>query len=113
MVTKQIASAGRNHRAGGLGWWIAGWIGLTCGILLIVAILVASRTDLPLAAAVKQQQPVVGSALTVMGLVYDGTRYMNVPIQIVAPNAGRGYTVTALVYDGTAYRAVPVRVSRH
>lgn len=123
MSIKQSTSAGRNQRASGLGWRMAGWIGLASGILLIMAVLVASQiagpvagfglsqpVHAPLTLAAKEEQPAIGSALTVMGLVYDGTRYRNVPIQVGAPEAGRGYTVTALVYDGTTYRSAPVQV---
>jgi hypothetical protein len=110
MTTKRIVSA-------------PGSIGLAFGILLIVAVLVASRiagpvagfglsqpAHAPLTLGAKDEQPVIGRALTVMGLVYDGARYRNVPVQVAASAAGRGYTVTALVYDGTTYRTAPVRV---
>src|SRR5436190_23411973 len=114
MSIKQSTSAGRNQRASGLGWRMAGWIGLASGILLIMAVLVVSQIAGPLASfglsqpvhapltlAAKEEQPVVGRALSVMGLVYDGTRYRSVPVQVESPEARRGYTVTALVYDGT------------
>ena len=56
------------------------------------------------------EQPIVGRAITVTGLVFDGTRYVNAPIAVGAPRAGQGYAVTALVFDGTTYRSAPVQV---
>jgi hypothetical protein len=117
MITEQATLTGRNQRsseASGLRWRMAGWIGLAAGILLIAAVLVASRIAGPLAsfgvAQSKAEPPTVGRSVTVTGLVYDGTRYTNAPIAVGAPKVGRGYAVTGLVYDGTSYRAVPVQV---
>ena len=57
-------------------------------------------------------QPVVGRAITVTGLVFDGTRYVNAPITIGAtmeqPVVGRAITVTGLVFDGTRYVNAPI-----
>src|SRR5688572_12872987 len=117
MITEQTTLTARNQRtggAGGLKWRVAGRIGLASGILLIAAVLVASRIAGPLSsfgvAQSKEEPPTVGRSVTVTGLVYDGTRYTNAPIAVGAPKVGRGYAVTALVYDGTAYRAAPVQV---
>jgi hypothetical protein len=89
-----------------VGGWIVGFA--------LVALLVAGWMTTPAPAQqAAASQPVVGRAITVTGLVFDGTRYVNMPISVGAPRAGQGYAVTALVYDGTTYRSAPVQVGGH
>lgn len=45
-----------------------------------------------------------------MGIVFDGSRYVNAPITVGALHGGESYAVTALVYNGTTYRSAPVQV---
>ena len=107
MTTQQIehAMVGGRRTVGG---WILGFALVALVTLLVAGWLTASAPVQPMVA-----QPVVGRAITVMGLVFDGTRYISAPIAVGAPRAGQGYAVTALVFDGTTYRSAPVRVGGH
>ena len=101
---EQTAVGGRRMVAG----WMMGLALVALVTLLIAGWLTVSAPAQPMAA-----QPVVGRAITVTGLVFDGTRYVNAPIAVGAPRTGQGYAVTALVYDGTTYRSAPVQVGGH
>jgi hypothetical protein len=84
---------------------VDGWL-IRFALVALVTLLVAGWLTMPVPAqTAAASQPVVGGAITVTGLVFDGTRYVNAPIAIGAPRAGHGYAVTALVYDGTTYRS--------
>ena len=79
-------------------------------LMALLTLLVAGWLTVPAPAQPMAAQPVVGRAITVTGLVFDGTRYVHAPIAVGAPRVGRGYAVSALVYDGTTYRSAPVQV---
>ncbi|HEU5100839.1 MAG TPA: hypothetical protein VFU22_17540, partial [Roseiflexaceae bacterium] len=74
-------------------------------IFALLAILAAARLNLPALPAPVAVQPVVGQAMTVTGLVFDGTTYRSAPIavgtRLEQPVVGRAMTVTGLVFDGT------------
>jgi hypothetical protein len=102
MTTQQIEQTvvGGRRMVGG---WMVGFA--------LVALLVAGWMTAPAPAQqAAAAQPIVGRAITITGPVFDGTRYVNMPISVGTIRAGRGYTVTALVYDGTTYRSAPVQV---
>ena len=105
MTTQQLeqTTVGGRLKVGG---WLIGFALLALLTLLVTGWL-AGPASVPQAAV---PQPVVGHAITVTGLVFDGTRYVHAPITIGASRAGRGYAVTALVFDGTTYRSAPVQV---
>jgi hypothetical protein len=109
MTTQQIAQTLISGRR-----MVGGWlIGLT--LLALAALLVAGWQTMPAPARqATASQPVVGRAITVTGLVSDGTRYVNAPITIGAnlaqPIVGRAITVTGLVFDGTRYVSAPVAI---
>jgi hypothetical protein len=93
---------------------IGGWI-LGFALLALLALLVAGWLTWP--APVRQAdaaQPVVGRAITVTGLVFDGTRYVTMPIAVGAtmeqPIVGRAITITGPVFDGTRYTSAPITV---
>ena len=91
-----------------VGGWIIGFA------LVALVTLVVGWLTMPAPARPAAAQPVVGRAVTVTGLVFDGTRYTNAPIAIGAnvdqPIVGRAITVTGLVFDGTRYRSAPIAV---
>jgi len=92
---------------------MSGWmIGLA--LVALVTLLVVGRLYASTPALSAATQPVVGRAITVTGLVFDGTRYVNVPISVGAtmeqPIVGRAITVTGLVFDGTRYVNMPIAV---
>ena len=105
MTTQQLeqTTVGGRRMVGG---WMIGF-----ALVALLTLLVAGwLTWLAPAQQVATAQPVVGRAITVTGLVFDGTRYVSAPIAIGALRAGQGYAVTALVYDGTTYRSAPVQL---
>ena len=105
MTTQQLeqTTVGGRRMVGG---WLIGF-----ALVSLVTLLVAGWLTVPAPAQqVAMAQPVVGRAITVTGLVFDGTRYVNAPIAVGALRAGHGYAVTALVDDGTTYRSAPVQV---
>jgi hypothetical protein len=91
-----------------VGGWIVGFA--------LVALLVAGWMTAPAPAqqAAAAAQPIVGRAITVTGPVFDGTRYVNMPISVGAaaaqPIVGRAITVTGPVFDGTRYVNMPIAV---
>jgi hypothetical protein len=102
---EQTAVGGRRMVAG----WMMGLALVALVTLLIAGWLTVSAPAQPMAA-----QPVVGRAITVTGLVFDGARYVNAPISLGAtmaqPVVGRAITVTGLVFDGTRYVNAPIAV---
>jgi hypothetical protein len=106
MTTQQLEQT----RVGGrriVGGWLIGFA--------LVALLVAGWLTWPAPARpADASQPVVGRAITVTGLVFDGTRYVSAPIAVGAtmeqPIVGRAITVTGLVFDGTRYVNAPIAV---
>ena len=93
-----------------VGKWIIGFA-LVALLALLMAGWLARPVLVPQAAV---SQPVVGHAITVMGLVFDGTRYVQAPIAVGAngdqPIVGRAITVMGLVFDGTRYVQAPIAV---
>jgi len=84
-------------------------------LVALVTLLVAGLlTWLAPARQVATAQPIVGRAITATGLVFDGTRYVTMPIFVGAtmeqPVVGRAITVTGLVFDGTRYISAPITV---
>ena len=105
MTTQQLERTTVGGRRIQGGWFIG------CALVAPATLLMARWLAWPaLLRPAAVSQPVVGRAITVTGLVFDGTRYVNAPIAVGASRAGRGYAVTALVYDGTAYHSAPVQV---
>jgi hypothetical protein len=110
MTTQQIEQTlvGGRQMVGGR------MIGIGFVLVALLTLLVAGWLTVPAPAQpAAASQPIVGRAITVTGLVFDGTRYVQAPIAVGAPRAGRGYAVTALVFDGTTYRSAPVQVGGH
>ena len=92
---------------------VGGWmIGLA--LVALLTLLVAGWLTVSAPARQATAQPIVGSTMTVTGMVFDGTRYVNAPITIGAnvdqPVVGRAITVTGLVFDGTRYVHAPINV---
>jgi hypothetical protein len=93
---------------------VGGWI-LGFALVALVTLLVAGWLTVPAPAQKPAaSQPVVGRAITVTGLVFDGTRYVQAPIAVGAtvdqPIVGRAITVTGLVFDGTRYMQAPIAI---
>ena len=93
MTTQQIEQTlvGGRRMVGG---WMIGFALVALLMLLMVGWLTGPASARQAAAA---SQPVVGRAVTVTGLVFDGTRYISALIAIGAsvdqPIAGRAITV--------------------
>jgi hypothetical protein len=91
-----------------VGSWMIGFTLVALVTLLVAGWMIAPAPVQQAAAA----QPIVGRAITVTGLVFDGTRYVNAPIAVGAtveqPIVGRAMTVTGLVFDGTRYVHMPI-----
>jgi len=109
MTTQQLerTTVGGRRMVGG---WIIGF-----ALLALVTLLVAGWLTWPAPAQqAASAQPIVGRAITVTGLVFDGTRYVNMPIAVGAtmeqPVVGRAITVTGPVFDGTRYVNMPISV---
>jgi hypothetical protein len=83
-------------------------------LVALVTLLVAGWLTGPAPARQVAAQPVVGRAITVTGLRFDGTRYMHAPIAVGTPLeqsiVGRAITVTGLRFDGTRYMHAPIAV---
>ena len=109
MTTQQIAQTLISGRRT-VGGWMLGFA-LVALLALLVAGWLAGPASLPQAAL---PQPVVGRAITVTGLVFDGTRYVSAPIALGAsldqPIVGRAITVTGPVFDGTRYVNAPIAI---
>jgi hypothetical protein len=86
-------------------------------LVALLTLLLAGRLTMPVPAPAHQAaQPVVGRAITVTGLVFDGARYTSAPISVGAtmeqPIVGRASTVTGLVFDGARYVSAPIAVGK-
>jgi hypothetical protein len=108
MTTQQIAQTLISGRR-----MVGGWlIGFT--LLALVVLLVAGWQTMPAPARQAAAQPNVGHAMSVTGLVFDGTRYVSAPItmgvNLAQPVVGRTITVTGLVFDGTRYASAPIPI---
>jgi hypothetical protein len=98
---EQTAGGGRPM----VGRWMVGFA--------LVALLVAGWMTAPAPAQQAAAQPIVGRAITITGPVFDGTRYVNMPISVGAaaqPIVGRAITITGPVFDGTRYVNMPISV---
>jgi hypothetical protein len=85
-------------------------------LVALTTLLVAGWLTMPAPARqVAAAQPAVGSAITVTGLMFDGARYVNMPISVGAtmdqPIVGRAITVTGLMFDGARYVHAPIAVA--
>jgi hypothetical protein len=102
---KQTMVGGRRM----VGGWLIGF-----ALLAILALLVAGWLTIQVPAGPTTAQPVVGRAITVTGLVFDGTRYVSAPITLGAnldqPVVGQAIMVTGLVFDGTRYVSAPIQI---
>ena len=109
MTTQQLERMTVSRRQM-VGSWIIGFALVALVILLVAGWLTMPAPVRPAAAA----QPVVGRAITVTGLIFDGTRYVHAPItsgtNVEQPSVGRATTVTGLAFDGTRYVHAPVAV---
>jgi len=107
MATQQLEQTAIGGRRMVSGWMI----GLALAVL--ATLLVAGWLTMPTPAR-QAAQPAVGSAITVTGLMFDGTRYVNAPIAVGAvrdqPIIGRATTITGLLFDGTRYVNAPIAV---
>jgi hypothetical protein len=105
MTTQQLEQTAIGGRR-----MVGGWIIGFALVALLVAGWIWMTAPAPAQQAAAAAQPSVGRAITVTGPVFDGTRYVTMPIAVGAMRAGQGYAVTALAYDGTTYRSAPVQV---
>ena len=89
-------------------------IGIGFALVALLTLLVAGWLTVPAPEQPMAAQPVVGHAITVTGLVFDGTRYVHAPIAVGAnvdqPVVGRAITVMGLVFDGTRYMQAPIAI---
>ena len=111
MTTQQLerTTVGGRRMVGGR------MIGIGFAVLALLGLLVAGWLTMPAPAQqAAAAQPAIGRTITVTGLVFDGTRYVNMPIAVGAtmeqPIVGRAITVTGLVFDGTRYVNTPITI---
>lgn len=90
------------------------WLGIAALLLVAVALIVGILVRPAAPVAIPQAQPVIGQSVVVTGQVWDGTRYVSVPIAVgaarVQPVIGRSVVVTAQVWDGTRYVSAPIAI---